>query len=30
MYEFKIKDEPFACGYLNSGSESIYISTGAG
>lgn len=30
MYEFKIKDEPFACGYLNSGSDSIYISTGAG
>ena len=30
MYDFKIYDEPFACGYINSGSDSIYISTGAG
>ncbi len=30
MYNFKIKDEPFAVGYINSGSESIYISTGSG
>ncbi|MBQ2729417.1 MAG: hypothetical protein IJF69_01440 [Clostridia bacterium] len=30
MYDFKITDEPFACGYLNSGSSSKYISTGAG
>ncbi|MBQ3527084.1 MAG: hypothetical protein IJA52_00815 [Clostridia bacterium] len=30
MYNFKIKDEPFARGYINSGSDSIYISTGAG
>lgn len=30
MYDFKTIDEPFARGYLNSGSGSIYISTGAG
>lgn len=30
MYAFKIKDEPFAIGYINSGSDSMYISTGAG
>lgn len=30
MYDFKINDEPFAVGFINSGSDSIYISTGAG
>ena len=30
MYDFKIKDEPFARGYINSGSDSIYVCTGAG
>ena len=30
MYDFKVIDEPFAVGFLNSGSDSIYISTGAG
>lgn len=29
-YNFRIKDEPFAVGYINSGSDSKYISTGAG
>ncbi|MBQ7714490.1 MAG: hypothetical protein IJT70_01330 [Clostridia bacterium] len=30
MYDFKIKDEPFAVGYINSGTDDIYVSTGAG
>lgn len=29
-YDFKIKDEPFAVGYINANSDSKYISTGAG
>ncbi len=30
MYDFRITDEPFAVGYINAGSESMYVSTGAG
>ncbi|MBQ7671286.1 MAG: hypothetical protein IJS45_11315 [Clostridia bacterium] len=30
MRDLKVKDEPFAVGFLTSGSESIYVSTGAG
>ncbi len=30
MYNFKVTDEPFAVGYINSPSDSIYISTGYG
>lgn len=30
MYDFKVTDEPFAVGYINSNSDSIYISTGTG
>ncbi len=30
MYIFKIKDEPFAVGYINACSDNIYVSTGAG
>ena len=30
MYNFKIKDEPFAAGFINSGTDDIYVSTGAG
>ena len=30
MYRFRINDEPFARGFINSGSDSIYVSTGAG
>ncbi|MBQ8896935.1 MAG: hypothetical protein IJY86_00480 [Clostridia bacterium] len=30
MYSFKIKDEPFAVGYLSCESESIYVRTGTG
>lgn len=30
MYDFKITDEPFAVGYVNADSDSIYISTGMG
>ncbi len=30
MYNFNIDDEPFATAYINSGSDSIYVSTGAG
>ena len=30
MYKFKVKDEPFAVGYINADSDSIYVSTGAG
>lgn len=30
MYDFRVKDEPFAVGYINADSESIYVCTGAG
>ena len=30
MYGFRINDEPFAAGFINSGSDDIYVSTGAG
>lgn len=30
MYDFRINDEPFAVGFINSGSDSIYVSTGDG
>ena len=30
MYRFSINDEPFAEGFINSGTDDIYVSTGAG
>lgn len=30
MYDFKVKDEPFAVGYINADSDSIYVCAGMG